>query len=185
MDKYQELSPKSKRASRILGAVLFLIGLFFLALAVFPFFFLNRDFPVIFLILGIAGMGTAIFVFTQKKELTPYGREIEKAKEQKLLDAWYFRYPLAVACCGLAVLSLIVWLEDRQLGSGPFFLLLNPVTGILWAITGLLLAWELSLLILVVGVGYLAFLGISAIPTSVAVITGALIISYTVYLSRR
>ena len=114
-------------------------------------------------------------------ELTEYGKKVadEAAAAKAATDAeaaakadveddkWYIRYPVAALC--MAGAWLVVTYKDTL-----WWL------SILLVLAGCVYAREVSLVLLVVGGIYLLFLGIAALPVSVAVIIGALVIAWAV-----
>jgi len=108
------------------------------------------------------------------RDLAPEVKAAAKAQELKeqlereeAAGKWYSRYPLAALMTG-----------------GGMYLILEReslwwVGGILCLIA-LLLAWEVLLIGLVIGVFYFIFQGIAALPLSVAVVVGAVIIATSV-----
>ena len=104
-------------------------------------------------------------------EITEYGKEVEeKLNEEKLRqaqereDKWYVRYPMAILFLALAWWLLKV--NEELWWASIFFVVVAAVS-----------ARELSLIALLCLGGYLLFIGVAALPVSVAVIVGALIIA--------
>ena len=181
MEKYKEITQKTKKSDRRLALFFLPFGLFFWFLSALSLVWDDIAFPWLIFILGLICIGCSASLWLRGKELTDYGLQQRKAVEERFFDAWYFRYPFAVFCSGLAYLSLLEYLSDHQPVPGLLVLFINPVIGVVWAIGALVAARELSLLLIVLGVGYLLFTGVAALPLSIAVILGAGIIAFAIY----
>ena len=102
-----------------------------------------------------------------------------KVEETSLTSRWYIRYLIALAYCSVGTLGLVAWGQGNlQYTSGAIFLLFNPVTACICMIAATLYAWELSLILVFLLICYFLYLGAALLPTSVAVIIGAIIIAY-------
>jgi len=90
-----------------------------------------------------------------------------QAREAEFADRWYVRYALASVCLWVA------W---------HFLTLESPKVwvAVIAAIFAALAAREISLLIILFGIGYLLFVGIAALPISVAVIVGSILIALAI-----
>ena len=119
----------------------------------------------------------SVWVWRQKKELTDEALTLLE-EEKKLPDPWYIRYLLATFAVGFAYACYYAWFNgDYSYASGWLIVLINPITGVLWALGALVLAKELSLILIVIGAVYLLILGVSSLPTSFALVLGACIIA--------
>ena len=99
-------------------------------------------------------------------------RELEERaetqrKEDEFYSRWYVRYSLAAIC---------LW------GSWHFLTAKNEQVwlAVIAALMAALFAREISFLIIVLGVLYLLFIGVAALPVSVAVVIGAIIIAFAI-----
>jgi|GEM_PF-3078741 len=90
--------------------------------------------------------------------------ESKRRKQEEFEDKWYFRYPMA----GLCLWGAWYFLNEKQ---DKFWLAAFAVLG------AVIFARELSVFLLLIGIGYLLFQGIASLPVSVAVIIGAIIIA--------
>jgi len=104
----------------------------------------------------------------EKSYLPQEDEEIDTTEEEgifsKLKDRWFIRYPFA---------ALLLWVAGYILfnESNEWYL---AVILALWAAA---LAKEVSIVLIVIGVGYMILQGIAALPVSIAIIIGALIIA--------
>jgi hypothetical protein len=91
----------------------------------------------------------------------------EQRKQAEFEDKWYFRYPVAA----LMIFGALYLLNERpNLWWMSVFL----------AIAAAFQARELSLVGIAIGGGYVLIKGIASLPTSVAIVLGALIIAAAV-----
>ncbi|WP_447937677.1 hypothetical protein [Thermomonas fusca] len=107
----------------------------------------------------------------QVREPSPEVKAAAAAREQEELrkahefeSKWYFRYPMAALMAGGGIYLIV---ENERI----WWL------GALLCIVALFQAWEMLLLGLLAGAIYLVFKGIAALPISVAIVVGALIIA--------
>ena len=126
-------------------------------------------------------------------ELTPWEEAQARFKAEErskyLMKKWYVRHPLAIIPFVWAIVCYVAYdigIRWNTIGINfgtdfVVYLLINPVTGIIAAILAIILAWELFLAIIAVFVLYYLYLGIAALPVSVAIIIGSLIIAYVIY----
>lgn len=100
-------------------------------------------------------------------EKTPVQLEEEAIAERKsreLEDKWWYRYPMAILMLGGAI-----YLNDA-----------NPKVwwlAVLLGFAAILMMREILILLLALGAGWLLYSGITALPVSVAIIIGAIIIA--------
>jgi len=181
MEKYKEITKKTKKQNRRLALFFLPFGVFFWLLSALSLVWGDIAFPWLIFILGIICVSSSACLWFRGKELTEYGLQQRKSAEDRFFDAWYFRYPFAVFCSGFAYLSLLEYLSDQRSAPGLLVIFINPVFGVVWALGALVAARELSLLLIVLGVGYLLFSGVAALPLSIAVILGAGIIAFAIY----
>lgn len=183
MDKYQPISQESKKGNKSVSALFFFFAVFFLA---FPAFTITTQglsaitFPEwVFVVFGTISLLIAIPILFIKKELTPEAKaeQEQKNKEFDIWSKWYVRYPSAVLMLGVAYIGYITYLKGIRL-PGIAILLFNPVSAVIAVIVAIFSAWELSLLALIAVILYYAYLGIAALPTSVAIIVGSIVIAY-------
>lgn len=122
--------------------------------------------------IGWGGIVAAKYLLTREVvEITEHGKAVAAQEQegrwrraQERVDKWYVRYPIAILLLGSAS-----WLVNSQENLWWLSLLLVVYAGIY--------AGELSLIILVCIGGYLLFQGVAALPISVAIVLGALIIA--------
>lgn len=181
MDKHKEITKKTKKANRRAALFLLFSGFFFWLLSALFLVWDDIAFPWLIFIFGLICIGSAACLWFRGKELTEYGLQQTKSAEDRFFEAWYFRYPFAALCSGLAYLSLLEYLSDQRSVPGLLVLFINPILGVVWALSALVAARELSLLLIVLGVGYLLFTGVAALPLSIAVLLGAGIIAFAIY----
>lgn len=84
-------------------------------------------------------------------------------KWDRAVKKWWFRYPMAI------LLLVGAWYFSKSEPNSWFI----PVLLVLGAIVN---AWELTLVVLGIGIAVLAFKAIASLPVSVAIIIGAFII---------
>jgi len=102
---------------------------------------------------------------TQEAQQEKQAQELEvRRKQEEFENKWYVRYPLAL---------LMLW--------GAWYILdTKPDSWWLAAFVALAAAFfarEVSLVLIVVGLGYLLIQGIASLPVSAAIIVGAIIIA--------
>jgi prepilin signal peptidase PulO-like enzyme (type II secretory pathway) len=96
--------------------------------------------------------------------------------QKDISSRWFVRYPGAIFMIGIAYLTLVAWVSGIHL-QGMMLLMLNPFAGIIYTTIAIFSAWELSLLLTVVGIAFLLFKGLMALPLSFAIILGAIIVA--------
>lgn len=106
------------------------------------------------------------------------GAKSKKFKEE-LEGKWYFRYPMAIFMLGIAFIVFQISESDIKL-YGVSTIVFNPIVAALAAICALIIAWEILLITIGLGIVWLLFIGISALPTSVAIIIGAITIAVAI-----
>lgn len=119
----------------------------------------------------------AFYYFMTKRKLVPtpevaaavQAQQAEKTrKQQEMQKKWWFRYPIAALCI------FIAWKMTAD----------KPDTwpvGLILLLVGAYNAREGALAVLGVAVVVAAFIGIAALPVSVAVVLGAAMIAYGIY----
>ena len=100
--------------------------------------------------------------------------------ENEYTDKWYARYPITIVMGGMAYICYLCSINNTDL-HGVGLLLFNPITGCLCALIAILTAWEVSLLLLALGVLFLLFKGVSMLPIPVTIILGATIIAASIW----
>ena len=170
MDKYQPILTKTK----ISGFLFFFIGsLFLLFLAVSSIYYGEWGYygTAILGILGIVCFVFSFLILKAKNQLTPEAAEQVKKQhkkwEEEFYSRWYVRYLGAVFMLGWAYVCYIIYTKGMTL-PGLSILLLNPITGIVVTIIAIFNAWEISLIVIAGVVLYYTYLGIAALPVSVA-----------------
>lgn len=136
------------------------------------------SFPTAILVIGFL---LSFYHLRRKKvkELTPESEVRIKEKQEKFYSRWYVRYFGVVCGLVIAFVSYISYTEDIRM-HGLGLLAFNPVTGVIASIIAIFGAWELSLIAIIGAVLYFTYLGIAALPVSVAIIIGSIIIAYGV-----
>lgn len=105
----------------------------------------------------------------------------KKRKKEELESKWYFRYPIALFLLGFAWVTYKIYHDDSNLATrGIGILLFNPLVSTVVTIGALIQAWEISLIVISLGMIWLMYLGIAALPTSAAIVIGALIIALAI-----
>ena len=185
MDKYQPLSQESKKGIRAASAFFFFCAVFFLffpahTISTSGFSAITFD-EWVFTVFGVISAIGATSVLFIKKELTPEAKAEQELKDKEfdLWSKWYIRYPTSILMLGVAYISYTAYIKGIRL-PGLALLLLNPVSGVIAVVIAIFNAWELSLLVLIGVILFYMFQGIAALPTSVAIIIGAIIIAYAV-----
>ena len=125
-----------------------------------------------------------------KNQLTPEAAEQVKKQhkkwEEEFYSRWYVRYLSAAFMLAWAYACYIIYTKGMTLKfleykpglpSLMFTLLLNPITGIVVTIIAIFNAREISLIVIAGVVLYYTYLGIAALPVSVAIIIGSIIIA--------
>ena len=184
MERYKPITPETRKSNRWTAACLFFFGLVFgWALTVSIIFEIDQHF-VLLLLYTVGSCGCfvlSVWVWRQKKELNDEALTLLE-EEKKLPDPWYIRYLLATFGVGWAYVCYYAWFNvDYSDASALVIVLINPITGVLWALGALVLAKELSLILIVIGAVYLLILGVSSLPTSFALVLGACIIAYAIF----
>ena len=109
-----------------------------------------------------------------------------RAYQEEFYSRWYVRYLSAAFMLAWAYACYIIYTKGMTLKfleykpglpSLMFTLLLNPITGIVVTIIAIFNAWEISLIVIAGVVLYYTYLGIAALPVSVAIIIGSIIIA--------
>lgn len=100
----------------------------------------------------------------QKAEIAAQKAEEDSRRAQERDDKWYVRYPIAVLLLGVAW-----WLVTQR--ENLWWL------SIILVVSAAVYAREVSLLLLLALGAYLLFQGVAALPVSIAVIIGAIIIA--------
>ena len=190
MDNTQPISQSSRKYNRAMSIVLLFVSLFFYSL---PFFTLYTDGfsalefgDYVFIFFGSIVAVAAVYLLTVKVELTPEAQEQRKIElkenNEQLWREWYIRYPIAILMLGVAYISYKLYASNLSGVRLPAMalLLLNPISGGIAAVVAIFNAWELSLLVIIAVIIYFLYLGIAALPTSVAIIVGSIIIAYGV-----
>jgi len=95
-------------------------------------------------------------------------------------DKWYWRYLHATFLFTVAFFAFKFWLEGVR-ASGMLLLLVNPVVPIILAVGALIIAWELALIFIAISIIYFTYIGLSALPISVAIIIGFSLVALAVY----
>ncbi|MBW4966258.1 hypothetical protein KZZ04_07750 [Pseudoalteromonas sp. CR1] len=162
------------------------IGLAFILFSFIPVFMdLEDNNPswIIFSVGILACIFSAIVFFSSKKDYSV--QEIEHL--QKSYDSfwrkWYVRAINSAFMTAVAFFSFQTWLQGAN-ASGVFLLMVNPIFPPIIAVLSLFNAWEVSLAIIVFGMVYLTFIGLSAISVSAAIIVGSIIIAFGIYKTR-
>ncbi len=104
------------------------------------------------------------------------------------MKKWYARYPVAIFALGWAYICYKAYINGLDFetlkgakGGLVAYLLINPVIGVIMVVAAIFHAWEISLIAVVVVILYYIYLGVAALPVSVAIIIGSMIIAYGVY----
>ena len=114
------------------------------------------------------------------------GKKQHKKWEEEFYSRCYVRYLSAAFMLGWAYACYIIYTKGMALKfleykpglpSLLLALLLNPITGIVVTIIATFNAWEISLIVIAGVVLYYTCLGIAALPVSVAIIIGSVIIA--------
>lgn len=179
MEEFQPLTEKSKASLKRSALIFGLCGIFLSLLAFGSFAFEDVDFPWIVFIIGLSGIGLSAYILMLDKELTPYGEEVQKVKIDKQFGKWYTRWAASLFACFMVATCYRSWETGVQLSS-ILGIAINPIAGVIWAISAAILAWEVALALLAIGLVYMLFVGASYLPVSVAVILGACIIAYAI-----
>ncbi len=186
MKQTQPISPASKKQNIVLSALLFLVAIFFLSLPIHT--YLTQGYSAlggsgwIFVFLGLSSASVAIHLYTLKKEMTVEAIEEKKQKEDKELETlnkWYIRYPSSILLIAIALISYVSYTKGIIM-HGKAILLFNPITGTLAAIIAIINTRELTIAAIAIAILYYTYLGIAALPVSVAIIIGSIIIAYAV-----
>lgn len=186
MNKLKAISKETRASNKALASFFVLGGVVISAVVLGAILSPDVEFSssIIFMtILAVASFILAAYVLRVDKELTEEAKTWQKAKSDALWLKWFVRYPLSILYCGIAYLGLLAWLQDLY-PSGVALLFVNPITAVICAIMALASAWELSLILLAIGVVYIAFLGVASLPVSVSIIIGATLIATAVYARR-
>ncbi len=190
MNKYQPISQKSK-ISNWFGGAFFLTG--GLAMTLLPLYILFTEgysslewSGIVVMVFGGLAIIFAISIFFIKKELTPDSqkelKQQSKEWEEKLMKKWYVRYPASIFALALAYVCYVAYTKGLDFSGKPLvYIVINPVIGIIMVITAIFHAWEISLTVITLVVLYYLYLGIAALPISVAIIVGSIIIAYGIY----
>jgi hypothetical protein len=181
MHEFKEITPETKRKNRITAVVFLVCSIFISLLSFASFAWEDVPFPWFLFVIGLAGIVLSVYIWKTSVELTEFGVEEDKRRTQRQLSAWHFRYPYALFCMCLALISYQAWLSEQQFSSAALILALNPISGVLWAILALISAKELSLFVIACALGYFVFIGVAALPVSVAILLGAGIVALTIY----
>jgi MFS family permease len=136
-------------------------------------------FPIFIFIIGLS-FTWLCWNKKEKKVLTPESVLILKARKKDLESKWYFRYFFSVILLVSSYASLIAYLDGINV-SGLALIVVNPISGILTAVGALIFGWEIALVTIIGVVLYYFFLGVSALPVSLAIILGALLIATIMY----
>lgn len=133
--------------------------------------------------IGLISLGLCIFLWNIKTELTieeaELGAQQAKEFEEEFWSRWYVRYVGSIFMLALAYACFIAWNEDIRI-DGLRLIFISPVVGIICAIIAIVNAWELSVFCIIIGFGYLLFIGVAMLPVSISIIIGSLIIAYAV-----
>ncbi len=100
-------------------------------------------------------------------------------KELETLNKWYIRYPSSILLIAIALISYVSYTKGIIM-HGKAILLFNPITGTLAAIIAIINTRELTIAAIAIAILYYTYLGIAALPVSVAIIIGSIIIAYAV-----
>lgn len=108
-----------------------------------------------------------------------YDKNIEiKYPLQKHWVKWYVRYSFSLLYASIAIALFFSWSSGSV--SGKAYLLVNPVVATLFGIFAIVRSYELALGLIILGILYFLYLGVTALPVSIAIILGALIIAWAV-----
>ncbi len=91
---------------------------------------------------------------------------------------WFVRYSLSVLYFLIALILFEGWHNNEARGLG--ILLINPIFSGLVSIYAIFKAWELSLLLISIGLLYLLYVGITMLPVTVAILLGVIVISWAI-----
>ncbi len=108
-----------------------------------------------------------------------YDKSVEiKYPIQEHWVKWYVRYSFSLLYVSIAIALFIAWSSGTV--NGKAYILVNPVVASLFGIFAILRSYELALGLIVIGMFYLLYIGVTALPVSIAIILGALIIAWAV-----
>ncbi len=183
MDKYQPILPKTNLSSFLF---FFICGMIFLAIGILSIYDEGWGYfgTAIISIFGIISIIFSILIAKSKHQPTPEAKKEAKQKtkerEDQFYSKWYMRYFGVICALIIAYISYVSYTTGFRM-NGLGLLLFNPVTGIISAIVAIFGAWEISLIAVVVVILYYIYIGMAALPVSVAIIIGSMIIAYGVY----
>lgn len=141
-----------------------------------PNLYLLWSIPVVILLIDLS-LSLYCWKLKEIKELTPEA----KSKKEEFHSRWYVSAALLLP---ISFVSYFSYIEGIRM-PGVAILLFNPVIGIIAAIVAIFRAWELSLIAIIGVILYFIYLGIAALPVSIAIIIGSIIISYGFYKYKR
>jgi hypothetical protein len=107
-----------------------------------------------------------------------------KSGDIRLSEQWFIRYPLSCLLLAFAFFSYKMWLEGVRV-QGILHIFVNPIMPAILTLIALANTWELTLAAVIISMLYLSFIGIAALPLSIAVIVGSLIIAYALVIKKK
>jgi len=124
-------------------------------------------------------LGALIGFFVDSYLFNYYDKSVEiKYPLQKYWIKWYVRYSFSLLYVSIAISLFITWSSGSV--NGKAFLLVNPVVASLFGVFAIVRSYELSFGLILIGMLYLLYIGVTALPVSIAIIVGALIIAWAV-----
>ena len=152
MEIYRAITSEEKKRTRQVASFIVIPGLFFIIISSYSLLFDGSDFSSwILFIVGLMSFSFSVYLWNVKKQLTEYGVKHSANEYDAFLGKWYVRYPFCIVAIGMAYLCYRMWLSDHN-APGLFIIIINPITGIMYAAAAIFSAWELSLLLIVLGV---------------------------------
>jgi len=104
--------------------------------------------------------------------------QIEKGQDE-FWGRWYIRLLNATFMIAIAFSSFHVWASGGN-AKGIFILLVNPITPLLLGGLAILVAWEFSLITIILAIIFFVFVGLASLPISLAIIIGFSILAWGV-----
>jgi len=137
--------------------------------------------PIIF----VVGLCISLGLYFRKIKTIIYTPEEQrqKEKEEAYKSSWYRlykRYPTGLFCAFIIYCCLFNGGFKGKPTDWPNWLILSS-----FALCGCVCMWELTLVIILCGVVYLIYYGIAQLPTSVAIVIGAIIIALAIWLKKK
>jgi hypothetical protein len=108
-----------------------------------------------------------------------YDKNIEiKYPLQKYWAKWYVRYSFSLLYVSIAIALFMGWSSGSV--NGKAYIIVNPVIASLFGIIAIVKSYELALGLITIAMFYLLYIGVTALPVSIAIILGAVIIAWAV-----